>query len=438
MKKLILLFTIMLATTAAFSQSVMTLISRSEEFFTTMQQEKFKEANLFFDESVQAKVPAETLQKVWTDLNAKLGKFESADVVQSKTQGEFFVVLMDAKFANDTQRFLLAFNKTSKIMAFLLQPKSAAAGYVKPAYADTTLYLETEIRIKGTTNNDLVGMLTVPKKAKNFPIVVLVHGSGPGDMDETVGANKPFKDLAEGLAAQGIATVRYVKRTLVYPMEVRGAFTVKEEVLNDAVKAVELAATVPNADKKQIYVFGHSLGGMLAPRLATLAPQLKGIILAEAPARKLTDIIVDQNKYMFAQLNDTTAATKKALDTALIEINKSRISKLGTMKADSVVLGLPASYWIDLNNYDQVAAARKLSKRIMVIQGGNDFQVSDQDFKMWNAALAKKSNATLKFYPELNHLLTPQTEKGTSKQYQTPANVSDKLITDVATWIKAK
>jgi fermentation-respiration switch protein FrsA (DUF1100 family) len=108
------------------------------------------------------------------------------------------------------------------------------------------------------------------------------------------------------------------------------------------------------------------------------------------------------------------------------------------MKADSAVLGLPASYWIDLNNYDQVAVAKKLSKKIMVIQGGNDFQIPEQDFKIWNAALAKKSNATLKFYPELNHLLTAQTEKGGSKQYQTPANVSEKVITDIANWIKAK
>jgi dienelactone hydrolase len=438
MKKFILLFTIMLATTAAFSQGVMTLINRSEDFFTAMQQEKFKEANLFFDESVQAKVPAETLQQIWTGLNTKLGKYESVDVVQSKTQGDYIVVLMEGKFANDTQRFIMAYNKAEKLVGFLLQPKSTAATYTKPAYADTNLYKETEIKIKGLKNDDLVGLLTVPKKATNFPIVVLVHGSGPGDMDETVGANKPFKDLAAGLAAQGIATIRYVKRTLVYPAEMTGAITVKEEVMTDALKGVELAETIPNVNKKQIYLFGHSLGGMLAPRLATLAPQLKGIILAAAPARKLSDVIVDQNKYMFAQTKDTTAAGKKMLDTAIMEVNKSRITKLGNMKPDSIVLGLPAAYWIDLNNYDQVATAKKLSKRIMIIQGGNDFQSSDVDFKIWNAALAKKSNATLKFYPELNHLLTVQTEKGNSQQYLTPANVSDKLITDIATWIKAK
>jgi fermentation-respiration switch protein FrsA (DUF1100 family) len=437
MKKITLLLTILLATTAGYAQGVMALINRSDEFFATLQQEKFKEATLFFDESVQEKIPEQTLKEIWTGLNTSLGKFESSDVVQSKTQGEYFVVMMEGKFEKDSQRFLLAYNKAQKMVGFYLQPKSTTGTYVRPAYADTTLYAESEIKIKGL-KNDLVGLLTVPKNAKNYPIVVFVHGSGPADMDETAGAVKPFKDLAAGLAGKGIASIRYVKRTLVFPNEFVGGFTVKEEVLDDALKAVELARTVPGADKKQIYVFGHSLGGMLAPRLATLAPDLKGLILAEAPARKLTDIMADQNKYIFAQANDTTAASKKQLEDALVQVEKSRIFKAGNMKPDSVVLGLPVAYWVDLNNYDQVATAKKLSKRIFVAQGGNDFQVPESDFKIWNTALAKKSNATLKFYPELNHLLTPQTEKGTPKQYQTPANVSEVLVTDLAAWIKSK
>jgi fermentation-respiration switch protein FrsA (DUF1100 family) len=437
MKKIILLLTILLATTASYAQGVMALINRSDEFFTTLQQEKYKEASLFFDESVQAKIPEATLKEIWTGLNTTLGKYESADVVQSKTQGEYFVVMMEGKFEKDTQRFLLAYNKAQKMVGFYLQPKSTTGTYTAPAYADTTRYAESEIKIKGL-KNDLVGLLTVPKNVKNYPIVVFVHGSGPADMDETVGAVKPFKDLAAGLAGKGIASIRYVKRTLLFPNEFVGGFTVKEEVVDDAVKAVELAKTIPGADKKQIYLFGHNLGGMLAPRLANLAPDLKGIILAAAPARKLTDIMVDQNRYVFAQANDTTAASRKKLDEALVQVERSRILKAGDMKIDSVVLGLPVSYWLDLNNYDQVATAKKLSKRIFVAQGGNDFQVSETDFKIWNTALAKKSSATLKFYPELNHLLTPQTEKGTPKQYQTPANVSEVLITDLATWIKSK
>jgi dienelactone hydrolase len=283
----------------------------------------------------------------------------------------------------------------------------------------------------------LVGMLTMPKTGKNFPVVILVHGSGPGDMDQTVGAVKPFKDIALGLASKGIASIRYVKRTLVYPNEFVGAFTVKEETINDALTAIELTKTIPELDKKQIYVFGLSLGGMLAPRIATLSPDIKGLIMAAAPARKFTDLIVDQNRYMSGLANDTTKAFKDMMAKSMVAIESTRIAKLGTVKPDSSILGLPASYWVDLNAYDQVAAAKKLKQRIMIIQGGMDFQVTDTDFKLWSTALGKKSNTTLKLYPDLNHPLTVQTEKGTAEQYKKPANVAEPVINDIAAWIKA-
>lgn len=437
MKKLILFFTILLSTTAAFSQGVMGLINRSEDFFGTMNTGKFEEAVTYFDVSLQAQVKPDMLKELWTKLNTQIGPYQALDVVQSKTEGEFFIVIVEGTFEKDTQRFLLAYNKAEKMVGFYLQPKGTSASYTNPAYVDTAAIKQTEIRIKGV-KTDLVGMLTMPKTGKNFPVVILVHGSGPGDMDQTVGAVKPFKDLALGLASKGIASIRYVKRTLVYPNEYAGAFTVKEETINDAISAINLAKTTAEIDKKQIYVYGLSLGGMLAPRIATLAPDIKGIILAAAPARKFTDMIVYQNKYMFGLANDTTAKTKEMFDKSLQAIETTRLTKLGTtIKPDSVYLGLPASYWVDLNNYDQVATAKKLNQRILVMQGGMDFQVTEDDYKLWSAALSKKSNVTLKLYPDLNHPFTVQTEKGTAEQYKKAGNVAEVVINDLSTWIKA-
>ncbi|RZK37225.1 MAG: hypothetical protein EOO90_25705 [Pedobacter sp.] len=74
----------------------------------------------------------------------------------------------------------------------------------------------------------------------------------------------------------------------------------------------------------------------------------------------------------------------------------------------------------------------------MVFQGGNDFQVAMADYNMWNAALGKSANAKVKLYPELNHLLSPQTEKAYTQQYQVPVNVSEQLISDIALWIIGK
>jgi dienelactone hydrolase len=436
MKKLLLFFTILLSTTTAFSQGVMGLINRSEDFFTTMNTGKFDEAVGFLDVNMQAQVKPEMLKELWTKLTAQIGPYQTLDVVQSKTEGEHFVVIVEGKFEKDTQRFLLAYNKVEKMVGFYLQPKANSSSYTTPSYVDTAAFKQTEIKIKGV-KNDLVGMLTLPKTGKNFPVVILVHGSGVGDMDQSIGALKPFKDIALGLASNGIASIRYVKRTLVYPNEYTGAFTVKEETTNDAVTAINLAKTYPEIDKKQIYVFGLSLGGMLAPRIATLAPDIKGIILAAAPARKFTDMIIYQSNYMFGLANDTTAKSKEMFDKNLKAIETTRLTKLGTIKPDSAILGLPASYWVDLNNYDQVATAKKLSQRIMVIQGSMDFQVTEVDFKLWTAALSKKSNATLKLYPDLNHPFTVQTEKGTAEQYKKPGNVSEVVIKDLATWIKA-
>ncbi len=119
--------------------------------------------------------------------------------------------------------------------------------------------------------------------------MVLVHGSGPQDQDETIGPNKPFTDLAYGLASQNIAVLRYVKRTKQYGADSKSdaPFTVKDEVTDDAIAAVALLAKMPEVNKKQIYVLGHSLGGMLAPRIAAEDPQVAGIIIMAGTARPL-------------------------------------------------------------------------------------------------------------------------------------------------------
>lgn len=438
MKRTILILFILLSATSVFPQGILKMIGRSEDFFKLLSEEKYTEAYGFFDANFQAKVSEDNVKQIWIKLSEKLGKLENIQVTSSKTEGEHFVVTIEGKFTNDSQDFLLAFDKAEKMVGFFLQPSRKAAAYMTPAYADTTFYKEKEIYVK-TAKHSLVGILTVPKKAAAYPIVVLVHGSGPQDMDETFGPNRPFKDLASGLAAKGIASIRYVKRTMLYGREFAGAFTVKEEVMDDALAAVALARTVPAANKKQIYVLGHSLGGAMAPKLALLAPDVKGIILVAAPARKLTDVLIDQSKYMFELEKDTTKVAKLQLDSLVKDLGRSRITKLGTMKPDSMLFGLPAAYWVDLNLYNQVATAKKLlAQRIYVAQGVNDFQVSVADYNLWKTGLGTKKNVTLKLYPELNHMMIPQKEKSDLKQYSVPANVSPVLINDLSVWIKSK
>lgn len=438
MKKALLLFFIMLLSTASFSQGVIALFSRSEEFFNLMNEQKFKEAQAYFDTVAQKQTTPEKLSEIWTSLTSNLGKFSSLDLVQSSVQGDYYFVAADGNFERAIQGFTLIFNKEQKLIGLRPRERAVESVYQIPGYADTTKFRQVEVHVK-TPGHDLAGILTTPVSGTGFPVVIFVHGSGPLDMDATVGPNKPFKDLAGGLASQGIASIRYVKRTMLYANEFTKSFTVKEEVLDDAMAAIALARANPAIDKNQIYVFGHSMGGMLAPRLAEMAPDLSGIILAAAPARKLADVIADQNKYGASLAKDTTGRVAKQLAEALKKVDAARITSLGAMKPDSVVLGLPAAYWVDLNTSNQVEIAKKLDKqRIFILQGGLDFQVSEQDFAIWNAALSAKKNASLKLYPDLNHLLSPQNEKGTMSQYEVPANVSAVFVNDLVSWINAR
>jgi fermentation-respiration switch protein FrsA (DUF1100 family) len=139
---------------------------------------------------------------------------------------------------------------------------------------------------------------------------------------------------------------------------------------------------------------------------------------------------------MFEAIKDTSIAGKNILKANLLALQKTRIKTLGNLKPDSLILGVPAAYWVDLNNYDPIGTAKKLKNRILIFQGENDFQVSVTDFNLWKKALGNNKNVSFKLYPELNHLLAPQSEKGTMQQYTRPGTVANYLIDDLAAWIK--
>lgn len=438
MKKIIVLILLCVFAYASQAQGILQNINLASEFFIQLDSGNYDKAYSLFDNSINEKIKPVDLKNLWAQVTEKLGKFEAVDGAQNKTQGDVQLVILQCTFKNDTQPFQFAFNKESKIVGFYILPKKPENNYKFPVYADPNAFTEKLITIKAG-KHELPAMLTLPKDSLNCPVVIFVHGSGPSDMDETVGPNKPFKDIALGLASKGIASIRYVKSTLIYQNEFTGAFTVKEEVLNDALAVIDYAKTVQQIDSSKIYVFGHSLGGMLAPRIATLKPsEIKGLILAAAPARKLQDLAIEQNNYIFKIQKDTSKAAPKALADAIKNLNFTKTLSAKTVKQDSLYLGLPASYWADLNTMDQVAIAKKLNQRIFVIQGGNDFQVSTTDLKIWQEGLKGKKNVDTKLYPMLNHLLAFVPEKGDNNQYLKLINVDQPLIEDLASWILQK
>jgi hypothetical protein len=151
----------------------------------------------------------------------------------------------------------------------------------------------------GVGSPPLRGTLTLPSGSGPFAAVVLVSGSGPNDRDETVGPNKPFRDIALGLAARGIASLRYDKRTRDYPRILNPRTgTPTREYVPDALAAIDLLQHQAVISPHRIFVLGHSQGGTYAPLIAKRAPTVAGVILLAAGAEPLGAAMLRQTRYL--------------------------------------------------------------------------------------------------------------------------------------------
>lgn len=287
----------------------------------------------------------------------------------------------------------------------------------------------------GSEGWPLPATLTLPKGDGLFPAVVLVHGSGPNDRDETIGPNKPFKDLAWGLATRGIAVLRYEKRTKQYPLkcaEMIENFTVDDEAVDDALTAIEALRGEERIDRERIFVLGHSLGGMLAPRIGTRDGKLAGLVLLAANTRNLPDMLLDQVRYIASldgKIDDTEA---KQIEEAEELVRK--VKELD-MAENEIVLGASKAYWEDLMEYDPVKTAKELSLPILILQGERDYQVTLEDFEGWKQGLTGEK-VEFKTYPGLNHLFIFGIGKSTPAEYLKASNVEQIVIEDIAEWVK--
>jgi uncharacterized protein len=283
--------------------------------------------------------------------------------------------------------------------------------------------------------------LSLPQGNGPFAAVLLVHGSGPNDRDETIPPNKPFRDLAWGLASLGIAVLRYDKRTNVYAAKQSiemDTFTVKEEVIDDALAAVALLRARPEIDSQRVFVLGHSLGGYLAPRIGAADSQIHGLIILAGSARPLEDMILDQMTYVLAlSLPDPVVQQQLAVIKKQVELVKDP-NRLPTAAATDLPFSVPAAYWLDLNTYQPAKVAQTLKQPMLFLQGDGDYQVTRDDFQIWQDALSGRSNVQFIMYPGLGHLFMPTEDghKATPATYSVAGHVTEEVVSAIANWIR--
>ena len=274
-------------------------------------------------------------------------------------------------------------------------------------------------------------MPKMEKPGTKLPIVVLVHGSGAHDRDETVGPNKPFRDIAEGLAEKGIATLRYEKRTFFAKETFSVNSTVEDEVIADAVAALQAASKLPEAG--HVFLLGHSLGGAMAPFIANRYGKLDGIILMAAAAVPLDQTMERQT----AEQMRLAGLPQQEIDARINDMKQKFADvRSGAVSSSQPIAGAPAHYWKDLLSRDVPAELKKVNAPVLVLQGGKDIQVVKADYDLIKGALAAKQ-AQFEWLPGLNHLFMTVEGNSTGAEYGKPGHVSSEAIMIISKWVNA-
>ena len=291
----------------------------------------------------------------------------------------------------------------------------------------------------------LNGLLTLPEDlSAPVPAVVFVHGSGASNMDEKVGKLTPFKDLAEGLARHGIASVRYDKRTFTHGLKMLKdkslEVTVKTETIDDAILATALLRKDPRIDPQRIFIVGHSMGGMLAPRIDAEGGNFHGLIIMAGSPRKLEEIMIDQNNAVLASAKGLVRWIVKkqiAKITALFEglydlsDEDARKKKVGN--------GTTLYYFKEMGAHPAGDYLLNTEKPVLILQGAEDFQATpEKDFEAYKQLLSGRSNVSFRLYHGLNHAFVPSVYGNIMKanqEYQIERHIGEDVISDIANWI---
>lgn len=382
------------------------------------------------DAQLRAVLPPASINTIWGQLIERTGAFKKQhEWKRNKKDGlelatcllEFENARVDFRAVFNTQCQLAGISFTPAAMSDNVDEKQAEV-VVKPLPDDVK---EMDFTVKHKKIS-LPGKLMLPLQHQGkLPVVILIHGSGPQDMDETIGPNKPFRDLAIALAQRGIATVRYDKRTKVYSSRVvevsDGIVNYDTEVVDDALQALRQAAVMPQLDAKRMYVLGHSLGGTIMPRIAQRSEfTIAGLIGLAAAARPFDEMVYDQVLYLSKSAGlsaDSAAARAQSFVKQLTDL-------------------LPPSYRAMQRSYAPLKTVQKLkNKPMLFLQGTHDYQVTETDLQLWRQAVSNNPHAQVVLLPGLDHLMRELPAMAKSSDYEQPGEMDAEVVDMIAHFV---
>lgn len=403
------------------------IYAQNEEIGKSFIQTLFVEKNYdkaydFLDAETQKTITLSALKEMGPKIDMQIGKFKN--IIDIHKEKNVFVYY--SSFDKMNLDVKISFDDASKINGFYVAPHKEI---VKEENG-----LGSEFKVKSNTI-ELKGTLLLAKENNQKKLVILVSGSGPNDRNESLGENKPFKDIAEGLYNSGISSYRYDKRTYSNPETFSDKSTIDDEVTNDVLNCVNFFKADKQFEGYEIIVLGHSLGAFMMPRIANKSTNIDKIVMMAGNNRPLEKLVYEQYNYLYSlhpseEMKEETQKVKQQIENL-----HSKDFNDSTPK-EELPLGMSAIYWKSLFDYNPIKEVKKVTIPILILQGERDYQVTMVDFSNWKKALKKNKKVQFISYEKLNHLFLTGEGAPNPEEYAVKGHVEPKVINDIANFIK--
>ncbi len=300
--------------------------------------------------------------------------------------------------------------------------------YVNAQSPKQDTFKETPAILK-INNDQIFGTLTVPDGIKKCPVALIIAGSGPTDRDgnNAMMKNNSLKMLAEELAKNGIASLRFDKRGIGESK--KSAVAESSLVFENYTEDVKSWINYLKQDKRftQLTVIGHSEGSLIGMIASAKANKFVSIAGAGESADKLikTQIASKSNK----QIEDMTFPIIDSLKAG------NKVNKVDPL-LNPLFRASIQPYLISWFKYDPQTEIKKLTIPVLIIQGNNDLQVSVKDAENLSKA---KANSELVIVDKMNHIMKiiDGDQKANMESYNNETlPISETLVHKIVSFIK--
>jgi pimeloyl-ACP methyl ester carboxylesterase len=313
----------------------------------------------------------------------------------------------------------------------------------------------------------LAGTLTKPSTGANWPVVVLISGSGPQNRNEELAGHKPFLVLADHLTRNGIAVLRYDDRGVAQSKGVFATAT-SADFANDVDAAVTYLKSRKDVNIKKIGLIGHSEGGLIAPMVAARNKDVAYIVLMAGPGVNGKEVLRIQIDLLnrAAGMSEVESQKQVAFTTGIMDI--IQMGGDSTVKSAALRAYLYKGYealpddvkkqmteqqfsqeyssfntpWFSyFMQYEPAPALEKIKIPVLALNGTKDLQVwAPQNLLAIEKALKKGRNKKylIKELPNLNHLFQEAKTGGSSEYSEIEQTLSPLLLEEITRFLKQK